>query len=224
LIRSVVKKELLSSIKNNQEFITAIQLSRILSAVRYNNVIFAKLIDENDIFSNIYLNVFFNHAALIYEGVKTFVKLKPKLENLETYKKYSDKIEKILEDKKDVNSVLNKVFCKIRNKITFHFDEDVIKEIFGIYVDDTMKEQRDIIFLEGKTQKIRDMNYVLAADMDINYIFKFIDEKELNGKDKLRSISKELADLSNLFSEIIELMMAELIKDICEVRDNKRGL
>jgi len=117
LIRSVVKKELLPLIKNNQEFITSIQLSRILSAVRYINVIYAKLIEKDDVSSNIYITLFYYHAALIYEGVKTFEKLKPKLKNLETYRRYNVEIEKILKDKRDKNSVLNKIFRRVRNKL-----------------------------------------------------------------------------------------------------------
>ena len=218
MIRSIVKKELLPSIKNNQEFITAIQLSRILSASRYNSIISNKIIDENNFFSNIYLNLFYNRAALIYQGIKEFKKLKPKLENLETYRKYADKIEKLLKDKNDRNSFLNDVLGRVRNKITFHFDEDVIKKIFGIYVDDSIREHREIVFLAGKTRRIKDMNYVLAGDMNINYILKFVKDKTLNETDKLESIYKELGKLSDSFGKIIENMMLELIKNICEVK------
>ena len=149
MIRSIVKKELLPSIKNNQEFITAIQLSRILSALRYNQVIYEKLIDEDDIFSNIYLNLLYNHVAFIFEGIRTFKKLESKLKNLECYKKYFKDIEKILKKEKDRNSFFNQVFGKIRNRITFHFDERVIKKIFKVYVEDSIKKQEDIIFLAG---------------------------------------------------------------------------
>jgi len=82
----------------------------------------------------------------------------------------------------------------------------VIKEIFGIYVDDIKKKQKDIIFLEGITQTIKDMNYVLADDMNINYILRFMDDKILSDIDKFKNITKELVDLSKLLIEIIELM------------------
>ena len=140
---------------------------------------------------------------------------------METYHKFSDDIGKILKAKEDENSVLNNLFGRIRDKITFHYDEDVIKEIFGIYVDETAKDQKDMVFLEGKTQTIKDMNYVLAGDMNINYILQFIDDKSLSSEDKLKKLFKELADLSNIFSEIIELMMVELVKDVCEVKETE---
>lgn len=219
MIHYIVKKEFLPLIKDNKEFFIAIQLSRILSAIRYNNVIFAKLINEVDIHSGIGFYLFFNHAALIFEGIKTFNCMKSKTSHLETYKSYSNKIEKMLSDINDENSTLRKIFKTIRDKISFHFDDDVTKEIFGLYVDKRMKEQKDIIFLGGKTKKIVDMEYGLASDMNFNYILSYIDDQELSDKEKLIKISKELAELSNAFSEIIEFMMAELINDVCEIRE-----
>lgn len=199
---------------------TAVQLSRILSALRYNSIISTKIIDDYDFFQNIYLGLFYTRAALIYEGIKTFKKLKLELENLESYKNNSDEIDKILMDLDDDNSFLKGVLARVRDKITFHYDKKVIEEIIGIYVDDSIEKDRDIVFFETKTKKIEDTDYVLAGDMNINYIFKFVQNETLDGENKFEYLFGKLGELSDSFGKIIENMMLELIEDMCKVEED----
>ena len=83
--RLIVKKNLLPSIKNEQKFINAIQLSRILGALHYNKIILSKMDKENNLNPSIQLYLLLNHAAVLQEGIKRIKRLEAKLKNLESY-------------------------------------------------------------------------------------------------------------------------------------------
>ena len=82
--RLIVKKELLPSIKNEQKFIYAIQLSRILGALHFNKIIHTKVDKDEKLSPSIQLNLLLNHAAVLVEGIKKFKGLKSKLKDLES--------------------------------------------------------------------------------------------------------------------------------------------
>lgn len=142
----IVKRENLPSIKNEKKFINAIQLNRILSSLRYNQIIYATIDKENSISVNIKLKNFLNHAALLCEGVKKFKELKSKLKELKSYQERLDEIEQIFKELKDESSFLRNVLCRIRNKIAFHFDKRITKKIFKEIVDESKKKNKDVIF------------------------------------------------------------------------------
>ena len=77
--RIIVKKELYQSIKDDEKFLDAIQLCRILSAIQYNNVIYAMLIENKEFDTYLQLHLVIYHASFLYEGIKKFNIIKKNL-------------------------------------------------------------------------------------------------------------------------------------------------
>jgi len=216
----IVKNDLLPEIKKVQNFINGIQLSRILSSLRYNLIIYETIDKEESVTLNIKLNNFLNHAALLCEGIRKFKELKSKLKDLRSYQENLDKIEKFYKELEDKNSFLRNVLCRIRNKIVFHFDRSITDEMFEDAVDESIKEKKDIVFLSGKTEQVKDMTFDLADNIDFNYILKFVNEKTESNEDKFKSMVQKLLKLSESFSGILEALMTELIRDyVVKVED-----
>jgi len=216
--RLIVKKELLPSIKNEQKFIYAIQLSRILGALHFNKIIHTKMDKDEKLSPSIQLNLLLNQAAVLFEGIKKFKGLKSKLKNLESYSENYDKVEKIFKEIENKNSFFNKVFCEVRNKIAFRYDRGVIKEIFKTYVDDCLMEHGDVILISAKTRLLKNANYALADNMNIHYILKPIKGRNLSDRDKFVIMARELLNLSKLFCGILEDIIPELIQGYCELK------
>ena len=219
--RIIVKKGLLPEIKKVQNFINGIQLSRILSSLRYNQIIYDTLDKEESVTLNIKLNNFLNHAALLCEGIRKFIELKSKLKELKSYQQNKGEIEKIFTELKNKNSFLCNVLCRVRNKIVFHFDKSITNEIFEDVVDECISEKRDIVFASGKTEQVKDMTFDLADNIDINYILKFVNGEAESNENKFKSIVQDLLKLSESFSGILEDLIMELIKDYVVIEEDK---
>jgi len=219
--RIILKKDLLPKIKNVQNFINGIQLSRILSSLRYSLIIYTIIDKEDGVTLNVKLNNFLNLAAILCEGIRKLKELESELKELKIYQKNRGDIERIFKELKNKNSFLNNVLCRIRNKIVFHFDKCVTNEIFEEIVDECIKEQKNIIFASGKTELIKDMTFDLADNIDINYILKFVDGKTQSNEEKFKAMVQNLLKLSESFSGILEDLVTELIQDYCEVEEKK---
>ena len=152
---------------------------------------------------------------MLFEGIKTFESLKPEFESLESYNKNIEGIEEIFREKEDRNSFYNRVLKKARNKIIFHFDKEVIKEIFEGFADDCISKGKNIMFASGKTELTADLNYNLADNMIFNYFLKLANDNKLPEEIKFANMVKGLSNLSNLFCDVLEHLIGELIQDIC---------
>jgi len=217
----IIKKELLLSIKYEQKFIEAIQLSRILSAIQYNKVIYAKVCEKDDIDSSLQLNLVINHAAVLYEGIKKFNTLKAKFKDLESYKENFDEIEKIFKEAEKENIFYKNVLYKVRKKVAFHFDKHVITKMLGEFISECVKEDKEVIFIQGKTELVKDMTFRLANNMNFRYILKLVGGKNLSYEEKFKKMAKELLDLSKLFCGVLEEIISELVKDYCILKEEE---
>jgi len=215
--RIIVKKDLLPKIKNVQNFINGIQLSRILSSLRYNLIIYEIIDKENSVTLNVKLNNFMNHAAILCEGIRNLKGLKSKLKKLKSYQKNRSEIERIFMELKNNNSFLNNILCRVRNKIVFHFDKSITNKIFEEIIDECIKEQKNVVFASGKTELVKDMAFDLADNIDINYILKFVDGKTESNEEKFKAMVQNLLKLSESFSGILDDLVTELIQGYCEV-------
>lgn len=217
--RLIVKRELLPEINNAEIFINALQLSRILSSLRYNQIIYVLLIEKADINTSIQLNLLINHAALLCEGIKKFKTYEEGLRYLETYKRNIDNINKILSELANKNSFYNNTVCKARDKIAFHFDKRVITEVLEEFINEHLQENEDMVFVQGKTDLEKDTIHLLADNMNFRYILKSIPSKKLSYEEKFKILAKELLDLSKIFCDILESIIPELIQDYCELKE-----
>lgn len=135
------------------------------------------------------------------------------------YKENINKIKIILNEAEDQNSFTNKVFKKVRNKIAFHFDKEVIKEVLTKFVADSLKEKKDVVLISGKTELVSDTTYLLSDNMNINYVLNSMDGENLSQEEKFKIMSGKLIYLSGLFCEILESIIPDLIEDYCELKE-----
>ena len=215
----VVKNEYLSLIQDDKNFINSVQLGRILGAIQYNKIIYAKIMENENANTSIQLYLLLNHAALLFEGIKKFYSSKSDFEDLNFYKKNLDRIKIILSEAEDENSFNNKVLKKIRNRIVFHFDKGVIREVLSEFIDDSLKEKEDLILIQGETELVKDTAYLLSDNMNINYVLKSINGEKLSNEDKFKILSGTLLNLSELFCDILASIIPDLIEDYCEFKE-----
>ena len=214
----MIKDSSLPSIASKSDFAEAIQLCRILSAIQYNKVIYAQLSKSKDFSTNLQLHLIINHGAALYEGIKKFITLKNRLKNLRSYKKNQKEIEAVISTE---NTFVNKVLRKIRTKVAFHYDKQVIANTFEKFVLESIKSKEPVIFIEGKTEMVKDMNFPLADSLNLRYILGLVGGKDLNYKEKFKILSSQLLKLSNSFCTILQEIIPDLVEDDCEFLEVK---
>ena len=217
--RLILKKELYQSLKDDEEFLESIQLCRILSAIQYNNVIYAMLSENEEFDTFLQLHLVIYHASLLYEGIKKFISMKPKLESLESFKE-SDKI--IEEYFSENNAFYKDVLYQIRRKVAFHFDKHVIVRTLEKFITESNKENQEVVFIEGKTDLVKDMKFNLADNLNLNYIVGLIKGENLSYEEKFKALAQDLIKQSNLFCDILHEIIPELIKDYCELIEQEK--
>ena len=215
----IVKKEFLPSMIDSIDFITATQLGRIAGSIRYNNILQALISKDEDVNTSLHFYLLLNHAALVYEGIKTFKKTKSIFEKQNHYQNNLEKIEIIINEAQDKESFYNKTLKIVRDKIAFHFDRDVIVEVLRDVTDDLIKENKEVVFISGKSEIVKDIIYLFADNMNINYVLKSINGKELETPERFKIFCEKLLYLSGLFCEIIDELIPDLINESCEPKE-----
>jgi hypothetical protein len=112
------------------------------------------------------------------------------------------------------------VLKKVRDKIAFHFDEIVIKKIIGNFVDNCIKEKGEIVLISGKSESIKDTTYILADNMNVNYVLSSMKEEGISDKDKFRILCKKILYLSEQFCEILGELIPDLVLKYCEYKES----
>jgi hypothetical protein len=212
--RLIVKKEFYKSIKDNDNFLEAIQLCRILGAIQYSKVIYSIASEKEDFNTSLQLILVINQAAYLYEGIKKFNTIKTKLEHLESFQINKDLIDKTFGKE---STFFNEVLCYIRSKVAFHFDKHVIVRTLEDLIEECTNEDEDIVFIEGKTDLVKDTKYLLADTLYLRYILGLIRRNNANYEEKFKILAKELLNLSKLFCDILQEIIPELIEDYCEL-------
>ena len=210
MIRLIVKKEFYQSIKDDEKFLSAIQLCRILGAIQYNTVIYAMLTENEEFDTYLQLHLVIYRASFLYEGIRKFNIIKKGLENLESFKKNKEIIEKYFNE---ANPFFKDVICQIRRKVALHFDKHVIVRKLEEFVTECDNENEDVVFIEGKTDLFKDMKFRLADNLNLRYFLGLI--KGISYEDKFKTFALELTELSKLFCDTLQEIIPELIQDYC---------
>ena len=215
----IVKRELLPSIAFQDKFINAVQLARIVGAIRCNNVLQVDKISDDE--SNLTLRIYLllNHAALLFEGIRRFHKSKSNFADLPSYRDNLSNIDALERDYNDPKSFINVVLKDIRNKIAFHFDRNVISSALQSLVADSVNEKRDLVLISGKTELVKDTVYVLADNINISYVLGLIGSRDLPQEERFKTLAKELLVLSGLFCSVIDNLIPDLVGEYCELRE-----
>jgi len=210
MFKVIIKKDVFNKIKNEDSFINAIVLSRIVNCLRSNQRCFIRTWEDDEITGiKDRFDLMLFHGAMLYDAIKSFKKLSSQLRNLDTYKKFENEIKIINKQFGDGKSFRNTILDLIRNKLMFHFDSSFVKETIS-----TFDRKDEIIFAQGKTGTHKDFIFLLPEDIAANYI---IDNVNIKGspEDRFDFYHEEINKISKLFCNIVENLIYELIKDIC---------
>jgi len=211
----IVKKELYQSIKDDEKFLGAIQLCRILSAIQYNNVIYTMLIGNEEFDTYLQLHLVIHHASFLFEGIKKFNIIRnnwKELESLESFIKNKEIIEEYFSDN---NSFYTDVLFSIRSKVAFHFDGHVVVRKLEEFLNESERKNEDVVFIDSKTDLNKDMKFSLANNLNFRYILGLIQGE--SDEEKFKTVALELTKLSNLFCNALQEIIPELIQDYCEL-------
>lgn len=113
------------------------------------------------------------------------------------------------------------MLSKIRTRVAFHFDKNVIIQTLQEFIDECDKENEKVIFIQGKTDLIKDMKFLLADTLSLRYILNLVKEKDLSYPEKFKIVAKELLDLSKSFCDILQEIIPELVKDYCILKEEE---
>lgn len=215
--RLIIKKELYEQIKEDEKFLDATLLSKILSAIQYNNNIYGLLSEyakkEFDTYLKLYLVI--NHASFLYRGIKKFNTIRrnrPEIENLDSFKSNKEIINKYFDES---NPFFKTILSIISGRVGFHFDKLALKEKLQEFVNKSGSEE--IVFIESKNDLNIDMKFSLANNLDFHYILGLV--KGESDEERFKTLALELNSLSKIFCDTLQEIIPELIEDYCELKE-----
>jgi hypothetical protein len=213
MIKLIANPDKLPQLETDERTIIAIQLMRMLKAIRYNNIIQAKIVSESDDETAFHLHMLYNHAASLYEGIKTLVGLYRHFKDLDYFKTHLAVFKRLSTEFGNGESFTNKVLKPIRNELTFHYDETVVKKELSDFMDFCTEAKKDIVLVSGKTKLISDTKYEIADNVAANYALNLYGGKEIPIDEKIRRFGEGLLELSNLFCSAVEMLIPEMLTD-----------
>jgi hypothetical protein len=186
---------------------------RMLETIRYNNIIQARLFSESDDETAFHLHMLYNHAASLYEGIKTLVSLYKYLKDLDYFKSNLVVFKRFAKENGDNNSFMNRVLKRIRNDVAFHYDEVIIIKELNSFMDFCVEAKKDIVLISGKTKLIKDTKYEIADNVAANYTLNLFGGKEMPVDEKIKLLGEGLLELSNLFCSTVEILIPDMLLD-----------
>lgn len=201
-----IKDGCIDELKSSEDFIIAIQLSRIVNSLRSNFRSYLnvsnndRLIDTKD-----RIDLMLIHASMLYEAIHEFSKIGNRLTKMKLDKSSLEDIGMFKREIGNKSSFTNTALKRIRNKIFFHFDRDIIagglkKFDFGA----------SPTFAVGTSKKRKDVIYSFVDDLIVSDLVNISSEKEASSIE-YGKIEKKIIDLSdrlcNVFDNIIRILM-----------------
>jgi hypothetical protein len=226
MYKASITKEKFNVLKKNVEFINAIRLLRIDSAIAmfeslmYRALQNDKKTDPKDDTSRDKrdrLEIVQYYGAVLYESIKTMYQMKGQLEQLNEYKNHINDINYLFDKEfNDPHSFTTTILKKIRNKLTFHFDEDVIREAI-LNIDSSDKE---VTIIEGDSERNFDVNYPIIPTLYFNYLISYV-KGDSSDEDKLRYIYDQMNLIAKKLQEFTGSIASELLKDKIHLENTK---
>lgn len=149
------------------------------------------------------INSFLFAASVLYEGFLLVEKLAKKFKKLDSFKAGFG----VLLREKTTKSYRESVLKRIRNKLVFHFDQNVVKESFKNF------ELQQYNFASRVASG--DMYFGLADEAVINYLLQPThNESEESLKQRYEKILQNTRVVMDKFIESTEMLMAGALDDM----------
>lgn len=216
-LKAIITPEHTEKVKNSDDFILAIQLSRIINALRSNFRSHLNVSNDHHLINvKDRIDLLLIHGAMLYEAIKVVTSYGKRIKELKVWAKISSEFKFFSKENGDKSSFRNTVLDKIRNKIFFHFDYDIISE--------TLKKTHfsdGITFITAKSTKEIDVIYSLVDDLILSYLVQLY-ETDKASYEKYNEIEKTIINFSDRLCRLIGKIVKELLPEEIEFIKEKQ--
>jgi len=199
-----ISKENFENLKSDVRFAALIPLARVVNALKF---CFHTLIDygnaDTPSSQRQHINSFLFACGVLYEGLKIANTLGKHFGDRDFFRNGFGQLLKSKETKRLNDTVLN----PMRNKLVFHFDEDVAPTVLKNF------DLELYAFASSSGRRSGDVYYNLADEVAINFILGEPGSKE----EELRIFSESLESISIALTEYVnaaDLLIAHVLKEM----------
>ena len=190
--------------KDNPGFLLLLRLSRVINAISFSLITVYELNGKSSPSNRRQLvNSFLFTCGILYEGLEVAKGLGKYYRHIE---EFNEGLGKIISNK-DIKKLQSKVLYKLRNKIVFHFDEEVFSDIINDIDHETY------IFANGSKSSAKDLYFSLADEIAINYVLSDFPDKE-NHEEIFIQIITDVTNTALDFKRSSEKLIAKVLADM----------
>jgi len=206
-IKVNIKRDCIEDLKADDNFITAIQLARIVNSLRSNLRSYTNVSNKDELLdTKDRIDLLLIHAALLFEAIQEFSRFRRKLNRFSTWNDRKADIERFNNEISDNNSFTNTILKRIRNKVFFHFDRDVLSDTLQLF-----NFSDEVTFALGKSTKRGEVTYSLIDDLILTYLVNIANRETPPIKEYDR-IEQEILSLSDILCSVFDLFTKECLK------------
>ena len=218
-----ITKEEFNKLKDDKKFLNAIKLLRMDSAIVTFQTLMLRTFHNNRNNDSSRdkrdrMEIVLYYGAILYESLKTMSKMRNWLMNQDECRNYIKDIDDLLLELDDKDSFTQSVLGSLRDKLTFHFDNDVFSKAFDTLAIDFSEEK--LVIVEGDSERSIDINYPVIPVLYFNYLISLV---KGNGSDEEKSkyIFSQMNLITGKLRGVIGNIAGELLKDKLHTRDSK---
>jgi len=216
MFKYYITKEEFNTLKKDIKFMNAIRLLRMENIiVTFLSLITRTYINDTNSDRRDRMEEILYYGAVLYESLKTIYDMKGQLENLNEYKNHIEDINYLFQELNNPDSFVKTILKRIRDKLTFHFDEDVFQEV--IFKIDLPEDEFTI--LEGESERSVDVNYTSIPTLFFNYLISYVN-KEWSEEEKIKYIINEMNSIAVKLREVIGNIAGELLIGTVHRKEN----
>ncbi len=198
----------IDSLKSDGSFILGLQLSRLYNALNASHRVYLSITnDKNPANQRDRLEHILYHAAIISTSITTLHKNMQQISSLPSWNSDNLNISFIKEQMEDEQSFARTILRLIRDKVVYHYDDKVIREIINDY-----PLYNGVRLGQAKSKSGIDLCFPLIDEMILAFVLKEYQPEETE-IDSYESFLDELANISNCLFQVL----MELVTDIMGV-------
>ena len=223
MFKYFITKEEFNKLKDDKKFLNAIKLLRMDSAIITLQTLMLRTFHDNRNNDSSRdkrdrMEIVLYYGAVLYESLRTIYKMRKWLMNQNECKNCIKDIDDLLLELDGEDSFTNKVLKRIRDKLTFHFDNDVFSKAFDTLAKDFSEEK--LLIVEGDSERSIDINYPVIPVLYFNYLISLV-KGNRSEEEKFKYIFSQMNLITGKLREVIGNIAGELLKDKLHTRDSK---
>jgi len=203
--RIAVTRTTYEKLRNDEDFINSIQLSRLVSVIRAAQSNYLRIPNDGSLRNTRdRIEYQYIYSSIVYETTISLLNLGGKLKHLAAWKANSMLTKELNGQKNDSNSYFKQVLAPIRNTVMFHFDRDAVTTAMDIL---PVKDRMDLLI--GETQLNKDMLTPLAGDLVLNYVLA-MDQSKIPGFEKYDRWMEYVTEISSKVITVANACILEI--------------